>query len=123
VASLPTEQNPIRILSASFDHSLNESRAVLLRHHGFDTITTESEQTAVELLESQPFHFLIFGSTLGTDTCWKLAVVYRKYNPKGKVIEIIPSQWASPKNQPDATVVSSEPGTLIATIRNFHVAA
>ena len=115
-------EGPIRILSASVDRSLNNARALLLRHHGFEVVTSESNETARELIEGHQFDLLIFGSTLPRDTCWELAEMFRKHNSVGKVIEIIPSPWASPKNRPDATVVSTdEPGLLIATIREHVV--
>ena len=36
---------PIRILSASVDPSLNYTRALLLRQHGFEVTTSEQEVT------------------------------------------------------------------------------
>ena len=99
-----TSESSIRILSASTDSHLNRSRAALLRHQGFETLTTESEETAIALIKTTPFHILIFGSTLATDTCWRLAAIYREHNPKGKIIEILPLAFMTPKNRPDATV-------------------
>jgi len=115
-------QRPIRILSASVDPNLNHARALLLRHHGFEVVTSESKETAQRQIDRYEFDVLIFGTTLPRDTCWELAEAFRKRNSEGKVIEIIPSPWASPKNRPDATVVSTEePGILIATIREHVV--
>lgn len=109
---------PIHVLSASTDHGLNTARAQLLRHYGFHVVSTESKEEAHEHIERQDFHILIFGSTLRRDTWWELAAVFRRRNAKGKIIEIVPSPWAAPKNQPDATVVSSdEAEKLITTIR------
>lgn len=108
----------IHILSASTDSGLNAARAQLLRHYGFHVVATESKEAASELIEHGDFHVLIFGSTLRRDTCWELAAIFRRRNAKGKIIEIIPTPWAAPKNQPDATVVSSdEAEKLITTIR------
>src|SRR5262249_49157716 len=43
--------------------------------------------------------------------------VFRVQNPNGKIIEILPSPWTAPKNQPDATIVSSdEAAKLITTV-------
>lgn len=107
----------IRILSASLDSTLNQSRALILRHHGFEVTTSESKENAREQIESSAFDVLVFGNTLPRDTCWELAEVFRRRNPQGKIIEIIPSPWATPKNQPDATVVgTAEPESLIATV-------
>ncbi len=115
-------KRPIRILSASVDPNLNHARALLLRHHGFEVVTSESKETAQRQIDRYEFDVLIFGTTLPRDTCWELAEAFRKRNSEGKVIEIIPSPWASPKNRPDATVVSTEePGILIATIREHVV--
>jgi CheY-like chemotaxis protein len=120
-ASSNDPKKPIRVLSASTDPGLNHTRELLLRHYGFDVTTSESKDRAREQIERSRFDVLIFGSTLPRDTCWELAEAFRKSNLAGRVIEIIPSPWAAPKNQPDATVVSSdEPSKLAATIREFR---
>jgi hypothetical protein len=116
------EERPVRILSASCDPDLNLARALLLRHHGFDVTTSHSKETARHEIETSVFDVLIFGNTLPSDTCWELAAAFRSRNAGGKIIEIVPSPWANPKNRPDATVVSTdEPEKLITTIRK-HVA-
>jgi CheY-like chemotaxis protein len=111
------DKRVIRILSASIDPGLNHSRALLLRHYGFDVTTSESKEHARQQIEDLHFDVLIFGNTLPEDTCWELAQVFRRHNSNGKIIEILPSQWAAPKNRPDASVVgSAEPEQLITTI-------
>jgi PleD family two-component response regulator len=117
----PTEESlkdrTIRVLSASTDRNLNLARALLLQHHGFKVTALESKAEALKEIERRRFDVLIFGSTLPYDTCWELAGVFRKHNSAGKIVEIIPSPWTAPKNQPDATVVSSdEPTELIKVI-------
>jgi hypothetical protein len=108
---------PIRILSASIDPGLNHSRALLLRHYWFDVTTSESKEHAREQIELSHFDVLIFGNTLPSDACWELAKIFRQHNSKGKIIEIIPSPWAAPKNRPDASAVgTAEPELLITTI-------
>ena len=108
----------IRVLSASVDPSLNQARALLLRYHGFEVVSTESKDYAVERIQKDSFQVLIFGSTLPRDTCWELAEVFRKHNAAGKIIEIVPSPWSAPKNRPDAVVVSTEAADkLISAIR------
>ena len=110
-------EHPIRVLSASADPRLNHSRALLLRRHGFEVITSESTEHAHGQLDSLPFDVLIFGSTLAHKACWQLAEVFRKHNAAGRIIEILPDSLASPKNQPDALVVSAEePSRLVSTI-------
>jgi hypothetical protein len=114
----PSLSKPIRILSASIDPHLNQARALLLRHHGFDVVSTESKEYAREQIQKSRFDVLIFGNTLPRDTCWELAEVFRMHNAAGKIIEIIPAPWLPPKNKLDATVVSSDPpAKLIAVIR------
>jgi len=93
-------KHPIRILSASLDPHLNHARALLLRHHGFDVVSTESKEYAREQIQKSRFDVLIFGNTLPRDTCWELAEVFRKHNAAGKIIEIIPAPWLAPKNNP-----------------------
>jgi hypothetical protein len=106
-----------RILSASVDANLNYTRALLLRHHGFEVTTSESLQDARDQIEAYNFDVLVFGSTLPRDICWQLAGLFRSRNAQGRIIEILPSPWATPKNNPDATVVSSdEPTSLVKTI-------
>ena len=115
------ENRPVRVLSASTDPYLNRARALLLRHHGFDVTISQSKESARQEIETSLFDVLIFGSTLTSDTCWELAAVFRSRNASGKIIEILPSPWANPKNRPDATVVNTdEPEKLITTIRD-HV--
>ena len=114
-------RRPVRILSASLDPGLNQSRALLLRHYGFDVTTSESKEHAQEQIEGSHFDVMIFGNTLPYDTCWELAYTFRRHNSKGKIIEILPSPWATPKDQPDFCVVgTAEPEELIATIRKIQ---
>jgi len=118
--SAGSTSQPIRVLSASTDPGLNRTRGLLLRHYGFDVTTSESKDHAREQIEQVRFDVLVFGSTLPRDTCWELAGVFRQRNVAGKVIEIIPTRRAAPKNQPDATIVSSdEPTRLAALIHEF----
>jgi CheY-like chemotaxis protein len=111
------KERTVRVLSASTDANLNLARALLLEHHGFSVTALQSKAEALREIESRPFDVLIFGSTLPRDTCWELAGVFRQHNSAGKIVEVIPSPWAAAKNQPDATVVSSdEPSQLIKVI-------
>lgn len=112
-----TVEHPIRVLSASADPRLNHSRALLLRQHGFEVITSESTEHAHGQLNSLAFDVLIFGSTLEHKACWELAEVFRQRNASGRIIEILPHSSASPKNQPDALVVRAEEASrLVSTI-------
>jgi len=44
--------------------------------------------------------------------------VFRNRNPRGTIIEILPSPWAAPKNNPDVTIVScDDPKELVSVIR------
>ena len=114
-----SKEQPIRVLSASADPQLNQSRALLLRSHGFDVTTSESSRQAREHMTYSVFDVLIFGATLPRDTCWELAEVFRECNSNGKIIEIVPSPDAPVKNQPDAVVVSTdEPSKLVTAIRD-----
>jgi DNA-binding NtrC family response regulator len=113
-------RRPVRILSASLDSGLNQSRALLLQHYGFEVTTSESKEHAQEQIEGSHFDVMIFGNTLPHDTCWELAYIFRRHNAKGKIIEILPSPWATPKNQPDFCVVgTADPEQLVATIRQI----
>ena len=102
------EKRLIRVLSASTDLGLSRTRVMLLQQFGFDAIYSESKQHAIELIEKNAFDVLVFGSTLERDTCWELAAVFRSRNSDGKVIEILPTTWKTPKNRPDATVLGSD---------------
>lgn len=118
----PWNNQPIRVLSASIDPHLNQARALLLRHHGFDVVSTESKEYAREQIQKSRFDVLIFGNTLPQDTCWELAEVFRTHNPAGKIIEVIPSPWSAPKNRPDATVVSTDAANTLITVIREHAA-
>src|SRR5207249_12020388 len=74
---IESSPRPLRILSASIDPGLNHSRALLLRHYGFDVTRSESKERAREQIESSHVDVLIFGNTLPRDTCWWLAVILR----------------------------------------------
>lgn len=100
-------ERPIRVLSASTDLGLSRTRVMLLQF-GFDATYSESKQHAIDLIEKKTFDVLVFGSTLERDTCWELAGLFRSRNSGGKVIEILPTTWKSPKNRPDATVLGSD---------------
>ncbi len=100
------------------DAGLNHSRALLLRDHGFEVETSDTIEKAHRLIESERFEILIFGSTLPSDACWRLAAAFRERHPGGKIIEILPSPWAVARNRPDATVVGSdEQAKLVSVIR------
>ena len=114
----PGNKPTIRVLSASMDAGLNNSRALLLRGEGFEVETTESLGTAHQLIENKQFDILIFGSTLPRDACWTLSEAFRKHQAGGTIVEILPSPWAAPRNQPDRTVVGSdEQAKLVAVVR------
>ena len=117
MGTTPAAKSATRVLSASIDAGLNRSRALLLRDHGFEVETSESLETARHLIENRKFDILIFGSTLPRDACWTLAQAFRKHHG-GKIIEILPSPWAAPRNRPDVTIVGSdEQAELVAAIR------
>jgi DNA-binding NtrC family response regulator len=108
----------LRVFSASSDANLNDARALLLRQHGFDVTTSESSDHAQQQLKSSTFDVLIFGATLPHKACWDLAAAFRQSNAAGRIIEILPTRFDVPKNQPDSVVVSDEEATrLITTIR------
>lgn len=109
--------NQLRILTASANADLNNARASLLRRSGFDVTTAESDDYAQQHLKASRFDVLIFGSTLPYQACWDLAATFRQSNSAGRIIEILPTRAAVPKNQPDSIVVSDEEETrLIETI-------
>ena len=85
---------PIRVLSASVDSGLNSARANLLRDHGFDVITSESLEHAIQEIKQRDLDVLIFGSTLPRDNCWKLAEVFRYHHSSGKIVETGPTLWS-----------------------------
>lgn len=108
----------LRVLSASADGDLNNARAHLLRQKGFDVTTSESSDHAQQQLKSSTFDVLIFGSTLSHKACCDLAAVFRQSNVGGRIIEILPTRSAVPKNQPDSVVATDDEGTrLIRTIQ------
>lgn len=118
MGTTPAKKPAVRILSASTDAGLNQSRALLLREHGFEVKTCESVENATRLIEEENFDVLIFGSTLSRDGCWRLAEAFRKRHAAGRIIEILPSPWSTPRAAVDATVIGSEePAKLVASIQ------
>lgn len=108
----------LHILSASADGDLNNARALLLKQNGFEVTTSESSDHAQQQLKSSTFDVLIFGSTLPHKACWDLAATFRQANAAGRIIEILPTRSAIPKNQPDSVVATDDEGTrLVRTIQ------
>lgn len=107
----------IRVLSASVDPLLNNSRALFLRRYGFAVTTSSSKEQARKVLNSAVYDILIFGSTLPADACCELAEVFRTRNSRGKIIEVLTSHTSVPKNRPDAVVASADdPVKIVSTI-------
>lgn len=109
----------IRVLSASADAVLRQTRELLLVGEGCEVKTSLSKAHAHELIQSQSFDVLIIGNSLTPNACRELAKTFRLRNPRGKIIEILVATWDSPMNEPDVIVVSPE--ELIAAIR--HIAS
>jgi len=103
-ASAPKEA-PIRILLATADAALRESRRALIESFGFHVSTSATETQALQLLQSDQFQLLILGHTLTSAECCKIAKAFRGRQPKGRVIEIARSMDSEPLNNPDAIVV------------------
>jgi len=107
----------LRVLSASADPALRQSRELLLREAGCEVETSLSKLHAHELLQSQHFDVLVFGNSLTANACNELARVFRGRNPSGRIIEIVSAPWDSPMNQPDSTAASPE--EFLDAIRAF----
>jgi len=95
----------IRILLATADPMLRESRKAVLRSFGFDATASESTQHALDLMKAKTFDILILGNTLLPDDCVKLSAEFRKHRPSGRILEILPASGHDCKDHPDATVV------------------
>jgi CheY-like chemotaxis protein len=106
-----------RVLSASADPALRQTRELVLIGEGCEVTTSLSKAHAHELTKSHVFDVLVFGNSLSRDTCQELARSFRLRNPQGKIIEILASKWDPPMNQPDA--VAAGPEELVSLIRCF----
>jgi CheY-like chemotaxis protein len=106
-----------RVLSASADPALRQTRELVLIGEGCEVKTSLSKAHAHELIKSHLFDILVFGNSLSPGTCQELAKSFRLRNPQGKIIEILASKWDSPMNQPDA--VAAGPEELVSLIRGF----
>jgi hypothetical protein len=116
-SSVSPSNRRIRVLSASADPALRQSRELLLRSEGCEVATSLSKSHAHALIQTSEFDLLIFGNSLTPDACKELAKVFRMRHPRGKIIEILTAHWHPAKNQPDTTVVG--PQELVSAIRHF----
>jgi DNA-binding response OmpR family regulator len=99
------QSRPVRILLATTDPGLRESRIAVLRSFGFDTTASDSTKHAVDLVKSKHFDILILGNSLSPDECVKISAAFRTHRPSGRIVEILPASGHDCKDHPDATVV------------------
>ena len=103
-----------RILSVSGNYAIATTRELLLRREGFEVRTAASRVQAQKLLQTDLFHCFVIGSSLSAEACQQLAAEFRRRNPWGKIIEILPTPWMPATTTPDATV--TDPEELISTL-------
>ena len=95
-----------RILLASPNPVLSQTREALIRSFGFDVSATSGETDAFDMMEGVRFDLLlVIGHSLGSVGAARLAKAFRGHNPRGRVIEIAARPGLPPLNNPDAVVV------------------
>jgi hypothetical protein len=94
-----------RILLATSDPGLRESRTAVLRCFGFDVTASKSTQHALELIGSRSFDLLVLGNTLTPDACREISIAFRRCRPTGRIVEILPASGVDCKSDPDVSVV------------------
>jgi CheY-like chemotaxis protein len=100
----PGTQGSPKILLATADLTLRHTRTHLLRSFGFEVSASESKLHAIEMFQSGTFDVLVLGNTLNATACRELGKAFRRFQPRGRVIEILDASNFQPKNNPDATV-------------------
>jgi CheY-like chemotaxis protein len=99
---------PIRVLLATADPMLRETRKALIQSFGFDVTASKTEDDALSHMRTERFDLLVLGHTLPARECRNLANAFRVYHPNGRIIEIIRTHGMSPVNNPDAIVVGMD---------------
>jgi CheY-like chemotaxis protein len=97
---------PRRILLATKDPLLRETRKLLVAGFGFYVEAPNDQRETQALIQSESFDLLILGNTLDPETIVGLAAEYRKQQPHGRIIEIVDSAYEEPVDSPDAIVVA-----------------
>jgi CheY-like chemotaxis protein len=106
-----------RILLATADPVLRDTRKAVIENFGFDVKVSTTIQNALDLINSERFEILVLGHTLSSQECCKLARAFRQRRASGRVIEIARYEGAQPLNNPDAVVVGMDgPAALRKTI-------
>ena len=78
-----------RILIASADFPLSQSRkGVIEQEPSWEATITRNKQHGLALLHNETFDLLLLCSSLGSKTQVEYAVVFRRRNPRGKVIAV-----------------------------------
>lgn len=114
-ASVPTEAR-VRVLLATADPLLRETRRALIRSFGFEVIASSTVEDTTELLLSNRFELLVLGHSLTSKDCCAVAKVFRQHHPHGRIVEIASSPAMPPLNNPDATVVGMDGPDALRTI-------
>lgn len=99
------ETSTIRVLLATADPVLRETRVALLTQFGFEAAASTSIQNAIDLIQATPFDLLVLGNTLSPEACSQISKAFRQHRPKGRVVEILPASGADCNDSPDATVI------------------
>jgi CheY-like chemotaxis protein len=94
-----------RILLATKDPLLRQTRKDVLLSFGYYVSAPVGEVEVLTLIQSEHFDVLILGDTLNPDNKRRFATKYRNQQPHGRVIEIVAAFGYSAFGNPDAAVV------------------
>ena len=97
-----------RVLLATADPVLRETRVALIKSFGFHTTASTSLEHALRLIADMPFDILVIGHTLTAEACDTISREFRKHKSQGRIIEILRSFGDDSKCHPDVTVVGLE---------------
>ncbi len=88
MSSSPTPA-PQRILLATKNALLRDTRRTILSKLGYYVVAPTSDSDSLALIQSLPFGLLILGSSLDPESIVTLAKEYRRCQPHGRVLEIL----------------------------------
>ena len=105
-----------RVLLATSDLNLRDTRTALLQSFGLDATSSDSTSDAVELIRNVPFDLLVLGHTLSDEDCATISTAFRLFRPHGRIVEILPASGADCRADADAQVIGLDGPTVLKKV-------
>jgi DNA-binding NtrC family response regulator len=103
--STGTQSVPQRILVATSDAALRESRSAVIAALGYSVVAPSDVEEIEGLIKREGFAVLVLGHSLESEMALRLAAHFRRHQPHGRIIEILKMSGSLPTTQSDATLV------------------